>query len=177
MHGMCVAASALVVAMLPHLQTPKSDFTFLGKPYFHRFTKGEMQEFTPQGQTDLMRFTEMFTVNRYPTVKDGEALAKSANTVLEAYKANKGVVVRTHSVPRTSSKPAEHLVVVLFPRPEFIEASFTRFMLSGGVGYAVTFSHRKYGKDVGTVMSEWLKGNGDKTEKALMAMPKVPKKG
>jgi hypothetical protein len=69
------------------------------------------------------------------------------------------------------------LIVVVFGRPEFIEAAFARFKLHNGTGTSVIYSHRIYGKEVGNQMSAWLKQNGPATEKALMqwdAMPKNP---
>lgn len=95
--------------------------------------------------------------------------------MLETYKAAQAKVVRINSVPRTASKAAEYFIVVLFPRPTFIEASFARFVMSGGVGASIVYSHRIYGGKVGDAMSKWLLANGEKTEKALMAMPSVPK--
>jgi hypothetical protein len=177
---MVLLAAVLVQVVVSGLVDPqgsekgKPAFTFGKQGYYHRYSKDNLHEFTPKGQSNLQKWTDMVTVNDYPSTKDGEALAGIANSVLETYKANKAVVVKTNSVPRTASKPAEHLVVVLFPRPEFIEASFTRFVLNKGVGASVVYSHRIYGKKAGDPMSQWLLKNGEKSEKELMAMP-VPK--
>ena len=119
----------------------------------------------------------MVTLLFYPKARDGEALAATANAVLENYKANKAVVVKTDSVPRTRDKQAEHLIVVIFGRPEFIEVAFTRFRMLEGVGSAVVYSHRIYGNKVGEAMSAWLQKNGPTSEKNLItwdAMPKTP---
>jgi hypothetical protein len=152
-------------------------FTFAGRKYFHRFTEADQYEYTPDGQEDLKAWTDMVTILVYRKAKDGEALAATASAVLDNYKANKAVVVRTDSVPRTRDKPAEHLIVVNFGRPEFIEAVFARFRMHDGVGSAVIYSHRIYGNKVGDAMSAWLKTNGPTTERNLMtwdAMPKLP---
>jgi hypothetical protein len=152
-------------------------FSFREVKYFHRFTKDEMHEYTPAGQSDLAAWKEMITVHFYREAKDGEALAKLASGVVENYKAAKGMIIRTDSVPRTKDNEAEHLIVALFGRPEFLEATFARFRLHDGVGTSVIYSKRFYGKDVGDEMSAWLKMNGPDTEKALMkwdALPKVP---
>lgn len=116
----------------------------------------------------------MVTINDYPSIRDGQALAKAANSILDTYKQNKGMVVRTDSVPKTASRPAEHLIVVLFPRAEFIEATFARLLLSSGKGLSIVSSRRVYGKKAGDTMSKWLAANGEKREKDLMAMP-VPR--
>ena len=164
---MVLVAGVLFQALIGGVLDPKAAFSFRKVEYFQRFSKGEMQEYTPKGQTDLNKWTDMVTVNKYKQVKDGEGLASVANQVLETYKANKAIVVRTSSVPRTATKEAEHLVVVLFPRPTFIEAAFTRFVMVGGVGTSVVYSHRIYSKKAGDAMSAWLKKNGEAVEKEV----------
>jgi hypothetical protein len=150
-------------------------FSFSGVPYFHRFSKNDQQEYTPAGQEDLKAWRDMVTIHSYPRVKDGEALAATASAVLENYKAAKGLVLRTDSVPRTKDKPAEHLIAVAFPRPEFIEVAFARFRMHDGVGMSVIYSHRIYGKKAGNEMSAWLKKNGPATENNLMKWDVMPK--
>lgn len=157
-------------------QADKPSFTFAKQGYYHRYTKGNQHEFTPKSQPDLKKWTDMVTVNGYSDAKDGDALAAKANAVLENYKAAKAIVVRTDSKPRTASSPAEHLIVVLFPQPDFIEAAFARFVLKGGTGSSIVYSHRIYGKKAGDAMSSWLKTNGEKIEKELMGMASVPKR-
>lgn len=145
--------------------------------YFHRFTKDDQHEYTPDGQEDLKAWKDMVTIHYYPKAKDGEALAATAEAVLGNYTAGKALILRADSVPRTKEKPAEHLIVAVFARPEFIEVAFARFKMHEGVGTAVIYSHRFYGKNVGDEMSAWLEKNGPTTEKNLMkwnAMPKPP---
>jgi hypothetical protein len=152
-------------------------FSLAGVKYFHRFTKDDQHEYTPDGQENLNAWTDMVTIHSYRKAKDGEALAATANAVLENYKANKALVVKTDSVPRSKDKPAEHLIVVIFARPEFIEVAFARFRMHEGIGTAVIYSHRVYGKKVGDEMSVWLEKNGPATEKNLMkwdAMASIP---
>lgn len=153
------------------------DFSLADVEYFHRFTTDDQHEYTPDGQEDLKVWTDMVTIQLYRKAKDGEALAATANAVLENYKAHKAVVVKTDSVPRTKELPAEHLTVVYFSRPEFIEVVFARFRMHDGVGTALIYSHRIYGKKTGKEMGPWLEKNGPATEKHLMkwdAMPKLP---
>jgi hypothetical protein len=152
-------------------------FSLADVKYFHRFTKDDQHEYTPAGQEDLNAWTDMVTIHYYRKAKDGETLAATANAVLENYKASKGLIVKTDSVPKTKDKPAEHLVVVIFGQPEFLEVAFARFRMHDGVGTAVIYSHRIYGKKTGDEMSAWLEKNGPDIEKTLMkwdAMPKSP---
>lgn len=161
-------------------EAKEAAFSFADVKYYHRFTEKDLHEYTPEGQEDLGAWKDMVTINYYPPVKDGEALANIANGVLGNYKNAKALIVKTDSVPRTKEKEAEHLAVAVFVRPEFAEVAFARIRMHEGVGTSVVYSHRTYGKDVkeiGNEVSEWLKKNGAATEKVLMkwdAMPKVP---
>jgi hypothetical protein len=137
--------------------------------YLHRWSQNDQHEFTPQSQDDLSKWTDMLTINFYPQVNEGDGLALVANQVLENYKTQQGRVLRTVSVPRTVERPAEHLIVVVFGRPTFLEAVEARFKLVNGKGVSIIYSHRVYGKEVGPAMSAWLKENGPSMEKTLMA--------
>ena len=137
--------------------------------YLHRWSQNDQHEFTPSGQDDLSKWTDMLTINFYPQVNEGEGLALIANRVLENYKTHQGRVLRAVSVPRTAERPAEHLIVVVFGRPTFLEAVEARFKLVNGKGVSIIYSHRVYGKEVGPEMSSWLKEHGPQIEKALMA--------
>ena len=150
-------------------------FSLADVKYFHRFTREDQHEYTPAGQEDLNKWTDMVTLHLYRKAKDGEALAATANAVLENYKVNRALVIKTQSVPRTKDKPAEHLIVVSFGRPEFIEVAFSRFRMYERVGSAVIYSHRIYGKNVGNTMSLWLEKNGAVTEANLMKWDAMPK--
>ena len=143
--------------------------TFDQKQYVHRWSQNDLHEFTPPGQEDLSKWVDMLSINFYRQVNDGDGLASVANQVLENYKTQKAIVLKTDSVPRTTDKPAEHLIAVVFGRPTFLEAVQARFKLVNGRGVSIIYSHRVYGKEVGPEMSAWLKENGASTEKALMA--------
>ena len=116
----------------------------------------------------------MMTVDPYPSIHDGDGLANAANLVLENYKEHGAKVIGTSSVPRTKEKPAEHLIVVMFRQPTFVEIVWARFMLSEGTGCAYVYSHRIYGEDIGEQVNHWLQANGPTTEKALMAWDSMP---
>jgi hypothetical protein len=147
---------------------------FADQTYLLRWSSKHQHEFTPSGQDDLSRWTDMITINTYPDVRDGDGLADVANRVLGTYKQNNAVVVRTASVPRTPARPAEHLIVVLFPIRDSIEAVFARLRLADGRGTAVIDSHRLYGQKAGDAMAAWLKANGPAVERRLMALQEIP---
>jgi hypothetical protein len=178
----CVLTVAIViagaVAQSNAQQSPskssKPSFQFADVPYFHRWSKGQQHEFTPAGQEDLAKRSDMVTVNIYSSARDGDALAAQANAVLENYKKHNARVLRTDSLPRTADRPAEHFIAVVFGRPEFIEVAFARFRLADGAGSSVIYSHRIYGEKGGDKASEWLKANGPKLEQTLMSWSTMP---
>lgn len=149
-------------------------FKFAGVEYFSRWSKDDQHEFTPRDQEDLERWSDMVTLRRYRSVTDGDRLAAAANAVLENYKKNGAMIVKTDSTPRSAGKPAEHLIVALFPRKNFIEAVFARFMAVDGTGGSAIYCHRVYGQKAGNEMSAWLKANGPSLEKSLMRWEGFP---
>lgn len=171
-------ASALSLLLLGTTEEPNKldGLKFQGIQYLHRHSEGSMHEFTPKDQPNLEKWTDMVTINDYPSVTTGEALAKGANGVLDAYKGARGMIVRTSSVPRTEKKEAEHLIVALFIRQEYAEAAFARFLMVEGKGLSLVYSHRIYGKAPGKPMSEWLAKKGPQIEKSLMALRELPKR-
>ena len=169
-----LALAATLAAAFPPQAKATAAFTLGNTAYFHRFTKGDQHEYTPQGQEDLSAWTDMMTIHLYRTARDGESLALTANAVLENYKAAKAIVLKTDSVPRTPTMPAEHLIVVVFPRPDFIEVAFARFRMHDGIGTAAIYSHRVYGSAAGNQMQAWLEKNGRTTETTLMQWNAMP---
>ena len=170
------AASIALYAQETHAAATaaKPAFVFGGVSYFHRWSMNDQHEFTPDGQEDLEKWSDMITMNVYSNAHDGDALAAKANAVLENYKSHNGTVLRTNSVPRTPDRPAEHFIAVVFGRSNFIEVAFARFKLMDGAGCSIVYSHRIYGEKVGDQMSAWLKDNGPKMEKMLMEWNDTP---
>jgi len=154
--------------------TAKPAFVFGGAGYLHRWSMNDQHEFTPEGQEDLEKWSDMITMNVYPNAHDGDVLAAKANAVLENYKNHKGMVLRTNSIPRTPDRPAEHFIAVVFGRPNYIEVAFARFKLLDGVGCSIVYSHRIYGEKIGDQMSAWLDHNSPKTERMLMDWDAMP---
>jgi hypothetical protein len=169
-----VCASAAAGETRAAAPSPKAAFVFRDVEYFHRWSKDEQHEFTPAKQEDLEKWSDMITVNGYPNVDDGDGLAATANAVLENYKSHQARVLKTSSVPRTPERPAEHLIAVVFDRPNFIEVAFARFKLMDGKGCSFVYSHRIYGEKIGDQMSAWLSANGPEIEKALLEWKSMP---
>jgi hypothetical protein len=173
--SLATACSALYAEETRATPPPtKPAFVFRDVDYFHRWSKNDQHEFTPERQEDLNKWSDMITVNAYPDVDDGERLAAKANAVLENYKSHQARVLKTSSVPRTADRPAEHLIAAVFGRPNFIEVAFARFKVVDGKGCSFVYSHRMYGEKIGDQMSAWLSANGAEIEKALMEWTSMP---
>ncbi|MEY2494696.1 MAG: hypothetical protein QOJ45_1188 [Verrucomicrobiota bacterium] len=152
----------------------KPAFVFGDAGYFHRWSKNNQHEFTPENQEDLDEWSEMITVNGYPDVHDGEGLAQMAGAVLENYKKHQAKVLKTSSVPRTANQPAEHFIAAVFTQPTFIEVAFARFKILDGTGGSFVYCHRFYGEKMADKASGWLDANGADIEKALMDWRSMP---
>lgn len=162
------------LAAMPAAQAPSVQLRFGDQTFVLRWSSAHQHEFTPAGQEDLARWTDMVTINLYPEVTDGQGLAEVANRVLATYQRNNARVLRTASIPRTADRPAEHLIVALFPVPDFIEAVFARFRMNDGIGSAVIVSHRIHGHQAGPAMASWLQANGPVVESQLMTLKQIP---
>ena len=72
--GIALAATALAA------DNAKPAFAFQQVDYFHRWSQGTQHEFTPAKQEDLDRWTDMITINVYPSVDDGEKMAGTGHS-------------------------------------------------------------------------------------------------
>ena len=57
----------------------KAAFVFGGVSYFQRWAQDDQCEFTPTGQENLEKWSDMITINVYPSAHDGDTLAMKAN--------------------------------------------------------------------------------------------------
>jgi hypothetical protein len=147
--------------------------TFGGNTYLHRWSKNGQNEFTPPDDTDLDHWRDMVTINTNETVRNGDQLATMANSILANYQKH-GKIVRTDSRPRTTHKPAEHLIVALLGNAALLEVAFARVLLIDDVGVVAVYSHRVYGKEAAQPMGDWIQSNGPAIEKTLMTWDKIP---
>jgi hypothetical protein len=146
-----------------------SAFSFQNTRYFYRWPLGDQQFFTPKGQTELGTWSDMIIVGRYPTVQDGAALTTAVNTIFGNSKKRGAIVLGAHYIPKKNGQATEYFTaMVLGQRDVELEADFSRYVLSGGMGHVLSYQHRIYGANVGNEMSAWLKVNGPLIEKELL---------
>lgn len=174
LHRRQLLAAALAATLLPaRANTGAPTIVFRGTSFMHRWSKADQHEFTPASDADLKTWRDMITLNVHEATTSGEQLADVANRVFDNYQRH-GKVLQTRSIPRTPTRPAEHLIVAVLGNPQMLEATFARCMLHDGVGVIAVVSHRVYGQASGPAMSEWLKPNGPQVEQALMALAPLP---
>ena len=180
-HAFALVVSLFIAGNAAAAPNPPSDsakatsdtLSFGGNTYVHRWSKSNQNEFTPPGDKDLDRWRDMVTINLHESVRNGEQLASMANSIVANYQKH-GKIVRTDSKPRTTHRPAEHLIVALLGNAALLEAAFARVLLIDDVGVVVVYSHRIYGKDVAQPMGDWLQANGPTIEKTLMSWDGIP---
>lgn len=147
--------------------------TFDGRSFTFRWSQKDQYEFTPDGQEDLKRWTDMATVNLHRTITGPEQLAQLANGILGRSR-QIGKVLKGASKPATATSPAEHMVVAVLGKPDDLEAAFTRVFLHNGMGVAFTYSHRIRQADAPAAMSGWINAHGNRLDNALVAWREAP---
>jgi len=156
--------------------TNKGEYTvdFDQKKFTHRWSNNDQYEFTPGDQSVSGQWEDMITINYYKDVHEGEGLAEVANKVLDNYKKYGGKIILTDSVPETQNRLAEHIVAVVLGDTNFLEFVLARFSVNEGTGASVVYSHRIYGSDASSEMSEWMQVNGPKLQAELMQLEEIP---
>ncbi|EDY39365.1 conserved hypothetical protein [Cyanobium sp. PCC 7001] len=139
-----------------------------GQRYWLRWARAGQHEFTPAGQEDLRRWSEMVTLWRYPGITAEEQLAAHANHVLAAYRQAGARILRTASLPRKAGQPAEHLIVARFQRPGFSEFAATRLLLHQGQGVGLIYGRRFYGPQAAAQLGAWVPRQAAAMEAALL---------
>jgi hypothetical protein len=146
---------------------PLTTVTFNDTEYIFRSSEGGLYRFTPEGQEDLSKWSDMLSINIYPGSQGEHALRDIFHSVFATYVLD-GDVEAGESQPNTKTGRIEHLVVVTFVMPDFDESLRARFLLVGESCVGITHSHRTYGESANTDLQAWLDGGGaDVTEKLM----------
>lgn len=140
---------------------------FLGKEYFLRSTKDGQYVFTPGGQEDLQRWTDMITLRYFPEITEGKSLAAKTIEWWDYCHTTRDHIFEINFVPRIDEMPspdnALYVICTLRNKPynDYDEFEFTALRIVEGVGAVSTYSHREY--RAGLVSLEqnfaWMKKN------------------
>jgi hypothetical protein len=152
---------------------PAAQLTFDDTTYVHRWSHGNQNEYTTEGDEDLAAWDTMLTILVHDNVRDGDQLAALANAVVSNF-ASVGKVLSTDSKPRTKTHEAEHYAVAVLRNPKFLEAVFARIMMVEGRAVDVLYAKRFYGAKVDDEVKAWLDENGEDAAEALRGWRGLP---
>jgi hypothetical protein len=129
--------------------------------------------FTPPKQADLQTRTDMFSITAYQDVQNYTQLQAQKNKVLDTYKHPGAVIFTENDAPPSSGFNGECLFVVGEGGQDYTDASFARFTLASGIGYALVYTRSFYdstspGGDSAKALGGWLNAHGGDTAKALL---------
>ena len=123
---------------------------YLGTKYFLRSTKDGQYVFTPDGQEDLQRWTDMITLSYFPQITEGKSLAAKALEWWSHCRSMRARILDINYVPRidlmATRDNALYITLTLLAKPDndYDEFAFTALRIVEGVGAASTYAHREY---------------------------------
>ncbi|HEY4247097.1 MAG TPA: hypothetical protein VGM64_09590 [Lacunisphaera sp.] len=123
---------------------------FSNTKYFLRSSKDGQYVFTPRGQEDPKRWTDLITLNFYPEITEGKSLAAKAIAWWEYFRSRRIFLMGLNYVPRVDQMNAAsdslYTLVAIRAKPynDYDEFNFTAIRMTGGNGAASTYSHREY---------------------------------
>lgn len=143
--------------------------TFEGTDFLFRWTNGGQREYTPAGQEDLLKWTEMISLVRYEDADTRDRMAQIANNVVDIYSKN-GKILKVDAIQATPEKPAIYFIAAALGDPESLELALARLQLVENGGMAAVYSYRIFGTDPQRdhEASTWLDRNLVSKEQALM---------
>lgn len=149
-------------------------FTFDGTAYFHRWSKEDQHDFTPQEQLKLSDWSDMVSLFRYPGLKSHADLDALANAVIANYTRSGAKILKSGSTAGEPGKPLEFYMTAQLPQRDYQAAVFARFRLADGIGTGVIYVHRIYGESANGLLELWLKQHGTAKRKALKSWQADP---
>jgi len=123
---------------------------FAGIKYYLRAHQNDQYIFTPSGQENLGRWTDMITLAYDPKVTEGKQLAEKAITWWQLNRDARVHFVQINYVPRLDQIPARgdalYLTATVLDRPnhDFDEFAYTTIRLVEGKATTARYSHREY---------------------------------
>jgi len=123
---------------------------YLGTKYFLRSTKDGQYVFTPDGQEDLQRWTDMITLSYFPQITEGKSLAAKAIEWWSHCRSMRAHFFDLNFVPRIDLMPSRdnalYVASTLIAQPDnnYDEYAFTALRIVEGIGAISTYTHRNY---------------------------------
>lgn len=153
-----VAALALsAFAVLAHAAPPPT-LEAGGTVYHLRWTgDGGLAEYTPDGQEDLERYSDMISLAPTPAELRPDDMAAYARAMADQVRAGDGDLLSQDCVPDAADHVAECTMFVAYAQPAYTEFAFTRLVAVGADNVAcLVLSHREYGATSRAQAQAWL---------------------
>lgn len=153
-----------------------SSLTFRDKEFIHRYSKGSLHEFTPEGQEDLSKWNDMLSIVHIGEAKNEEELKKLSDGLFKFYKQSGGKLFGMRVQDKTKDSPSEYLGGIIFAKENMTEYVKTKVVLRDGKVYALVYSHRFYLQIAKSqeAIKQWLTDNEEKNIYAMWDWKKFP---
>lgn len=133
-----------------------------GTPYHHRYSEGALHEYTPAGQDDLDRYSDLVTLLPSPEGMTSTDLERFTAGMVDVHRSRGGDVLSRACEAAAATHAAQCTVMVMFVHSTYVEAAVARHMaMRDGIG-AVSFSHREYGPDARRRVVAWIDSDAGK---------------
>jgi hypothetical protein len=155
-------------------QVQEPAFRFLDKDYVLREEENErLFHFTPVDQSNMQTRTKMFSIATYPGVKNYKQLRERKDQVLATYRQPGAVVFEHKDAPPSPGFGGECLFVSGKGGDGYTEAYFARFVLAGGIGYALIYTRSFYDhpgvpSDSADALEKWINAHGSDVARSLL---------
>ena len=170
----CLASVSRLMAFEPPV---KPALQFRGQDYFIRQVKSNDTAylFTPRDQPDLTKRTDLFSIVTYRDVKDFEQLRAQKDKVLKTYNVPGAVILGQKDAPPSLGFRGESFFCAMQGGNGFSDATFARFTLASGIGYALIYMRSIYdagqgnaATDSADALGKWINTNSREVSSALL---------
>eukprot|EP00112_Aurelia_sp_Birch-Aquarium-sp1_P006245 Seg16925.1 transcript_id=Seg16925.1/GoldUCD/mRNA.D3Y31 product="putative K" protein_id=Seg16925.1/GoldUCD/D3Y31 len=129
-----------------------------GTKYFHRYSKGMLNEFTPKGQENLNTWNDMITIFRVDAANNEDKLKELVAGLKETLKKDGGVMFFERTIEKKGDTPTTYLYGMMIRKEMHLELVSAKATLHDGVSHILMMSHREYGKPNATTAAivKWL---------------------
>lgn len=171
---LCLLACLLVAAPAAALDRGATargkPVTLAGVTYLPRWNSATQFEYTPTGQEDLKRWSEMITFVDVPGLTSSGRLIQYRDA-LRANSSKDGAVLGEQCVP-SDEAPRECWLSTALKGDGFVETTISRITTVNGAGLVAIFAHREYGPQAADKATAWLRSPAArKTNAAWLAWP------
>lgn len=180
-------AACAAVALCPDVLagTSMPTLNFNGQDYVLREAKdGTVFNFTPRDQPDVQKRTDLFSVVTYRDVQNYEQLVAQKNRVVATYDHPGAKVFTAKDAEPSADFRGESYLVAGQCADGYCDANVARFVLSGGMGFALIYTRSFYdtrsddaAHDAPHALGEWINSQGTQVTTSLLDLTIVLNEG